>query len=337
MGKRSSWDWGDVDDVFYPLGGRERRWLADRLSWNSMKICSFLPSATEILFALGMGDEVVGVTFECDDPAEAAGKAVVVHSAMQSGLTPREIDDVVRATAAAGGSLYFVDWELLETLSPDLIVAQDLCRVCAISTPSLARELSQLAAPPRVVSLSPHSLSDVLGDIETVGEAVGRHDAARRLTAALRARVRRVRENALAAGRPKPRVLCVEWLDPLYQGGHWIPEMVALAGGEAVLARAGEKSVRIAWEQVVAVDPEVIVLMPCGFHLEETVAQFRAMALPPEWATLSAVRSGEVYAVDGTSYFSRPGPRLIDGLEILAAILGGEGFEELPARSVAKI
>jgi len=129
----------------------------------------------------------------------------------------------------------------------------------------------------------------------------------------------------------------VEWLDPLYQGGHWIPEMVALAGGAAVLARAGEKSVRIAWEQVVAVDPEVIVLMPCGFHLEETVAQFRAMALPPEWETLSAVRNGEVYAVDGTSYFSRPGPRLIDGLEILAAIFGGEGFEELPAHSVAKI
>lgn len=302
-----------------------------------MKICSFLPSATEILFALGMGDEVVGVTFECDYPGEAAGRAVVVHSAMQSGLTPREIDDVVRATAAAGGSLYFVDWDLLQRVSPDLIVAQDLCRVCAISTPSLARDLSQLAEPPRVVSLSPHSLSDVLGDIETVGEAVGRQDVARSLTAALRTRVGRVQEHALAAGRPRPRVLCVEWLDPLYQGGHWIPEMVALAGGEAVLATAGEKSVRIAWEQVVAVDPEVIVLMPCGFHLEETVAQFRAMALPPEWEKLSAVRSGEVYAVDGSAYFSRPGPRLIDGLEILAAIFGGEGFEELPAESVAKL
>lgn len=302
-----------------------------------MKICSFLPSATEILFALGMGDEVVGVTFECDYPAEAAAKAVVVHSAMQSGLTPREIDDAVRETAAAGESLYFVDWELLETLSPDLIVSQDLCRVCAISTPSLARDLGQLVKPPRVVSLSPHSLSDVLGDIETVGEAVGRHDMALSLTAALRERIMLVQGKVLAATRPTPRVLCVEWLDPLYQGGHWIPEMVALAGGEAVLARAGEKSVRIAWKQVVAADPEVIVLMPCGFHLEETVAQFRAMVLPPEWETLSAVRGGEVYAVDGTAYFSRPGPRLIDGLEILAAILGGEGFEALPAHSVAKI
>ncbi len=302
-----------------------------------MKICSFLPSATEILFALGMGEDVVGVTFECDYPAAVAGRAVVVHSAMQSGLTPREIDEVVRETAAAGGSLYFVDWGLLEELAPDLIVAQDLCRVCAISTPSLAREISQLAVPPRVVSLTPHSLTDVLGDIETVGEAVGRHDAARRLTEGLRARVRRVQERAQARGRGRARVLCVEWLDPLYQGGHWIPEMVALAGGEAVLATAGEKSVRIAWEDVVRADPEVIVLMPCGFHLEETVEQFRAMTLPPEWERLAAVRSGEVYAVDGTAYFSRPGPRLIEGLEILDAILGGGDFEGLPEQSVVKI
>ncbi len=302
-----------------------------------MKICSFLPSATEILFALGMGEDVVGVTFECDYPAAAAGKAVVVHSAMQSGLTPREIDEVVRETAAAGGSLYFVDWALLEKLAPDLIVAQDLCRVCAISTPSLAREISQLAVPPRVVSLTPHSLTDVLGDIETVGDVVGCHDAARRLTEGLRARVRRVQKRAQARGRGRARVLCVEWLDPLYQGGHWIPEMVALAGGEAVLAAAGEKSVRIAWEDVVRADPEVIVLMPCGFHLEETVAQFRAMALPAEWETLAAVRIGEVYAVDGTAYFSRPGPRLIEGLEILDAILGGRDFERLPEQSVVKI
>lgn len=284
-----------------------------------------------------MGDDVVGVTFECDYPAAATGKAVVVHSAMQSGLTPREIDEVVRETAAAGGSLYFVDWTLLEELAPDLIVAQDLCRVCAISTPSLAREISQLAVPPRVVSLTPHSLTDVLGDIETVGEAVGRHDVARRLTEGLRARVRRVQERAQARGGERPRVLCVEWLDPLYQGGHWIPEMVALAGGEAVLATAGEKSIRIAWEDVVRADPEVIVLMPCGFHLEETVEQFRAMTLPPEWEMLAAVRSGEVYAVDGTAYFSRPGPRLVEGLEILDAILSGEDFEGLPGQSVVKL
>lgn len=302
-----------------------------------MKICSFLPSATEILFALGVGEEVVGVTFECDYPVEAAGRAVVVHSAMQSGLTPREIDDAVRQTAASDGSLYFVDWPLLEEISPDLIVAQDLCRVCAISTPAIARDLSQLAVPPRVLSLSPHSLGDVLGDIERVGEAVGRHGEALVLTGALRARVRGVQERAKIVRGRKLRVLCLEWLDPLYQGGHWIPEMVALAGGEAVLATAGEKSVRIGWEQVMAADPEVLVVMPCGFHLDETVAQFRAMELPEGWKDLSAVRGGEIYAVDGTAYFSRPGPRLIDGLEILAAILCGEGLDDLPPGCVAKL
>jgi iron complex transport system substrate-binding protein len=300
-----------------------------------MTICSFLPSSTEILFALGVGEQVAAVTFECDYPPDAVGRSVVVHSAMQSDLTPRQIDEAVRQAAVEGGSLYFVDWPLLEALAPDLIVAQDLCRVCAISTPSLARDLSQLAAPPRVLSLSPHSLADVLADIEKVGEAVGRQDAAVALTDALRGRIERVKTHAEV--RARPRVLCLEWLDPLYQGGHWVPEMVALAGGEAVLATAGEKSVRIAWEQVLAADPEVIVVMPCGFHLDETIAQFRALTLPPVWEELSAVRRGEVYAVAGGDYFSRPGPRLVDGLEILDAILHGDGFDELPLRSVAKL
>jgi iron complex transport system substrate-binding protein len=306
-----------------------------------MKICSFLPSATEILFALGLADEVAGVTFECDFPADAVAKPVVVHSAMQTGLSPREIDDAVRATAAAGESLYFVDWPLLEAIGPDLIVAQDLCRVCAISTPTLARELGELASPPRVLSLSPHSLADVFADIEAVGEATGRIAAAKSLTEALRGRVERVRSVASEGGGTKPRVLCLEWLDPLYQGGHWIPEMVALAGGEAVLATAGEKSVRLRWEDVIAADPEVIVMMPCGFHLEETIAQAKSASwadnLPAAWEGVSAVRHGEVYAVDGTAYFSRPGPRLVDGLEILHAILNGKGAEHLPADSVVQL
>jgi iron complex transport system substrate-binding protein len=304
-----------------------------------MTICSFLPSSTEILFALGVGEQVAAVTFECDYPPEAVGKPVVVHAAMQSGLTPRQIDDAVRQTAAEGGSLYFVDWPLLEGLAPDLIVAQDLCRVCAISTPALARDLSQLATPPRVLSLSPHSLADVLADIEGVGEAVGRYDAALALTEVLRGRIERVktRAAACATAAARPRVLCLEWLDPLYQGGHWVPEMVALAGGEAVLATAGEKSVRIDWEQVLAADPEIIVLMPCGFHLDETIAQFRALTPPLLWQQLSAVRRGAVYAVAGGDYFSRPGPRLVDGLEILDAILHGDRFDDLPPRSVAKL
>jgi iron complex transport system substrate-binding protein len=309
-----------------------------------MRVCSFLPSATEILFALGVGGEVVGVTFECDFPAEAEGKAIVVKGAMQSGLSPREIDDAVRATVAEGGSLYFVEWELLETLRPELIVTQDLCRVCAISAPGVAREIGQLGSQPEVVSLSPHTLSDVFADIAVVGRAVGRVGEAEALVGTLRGRVEAVRGRverlrAAAGGKGlRPRVLCLEWLDPLYQGGHWIPEMVELAGGEAVLAVAGEKSVRLRWEDVLAADPEVIVLMPCGYHLRETMEQVRTESweanLPAGWQDVSAVRNGEIYAVDGTAYFSRPGPRLVDGLEILEAILGKRGFENLPPESV---
>ena len=302
-----------------------------------MRICSFLPSATEILFALGAGEEVCGVTFECDWPPAAAAKPHVVFSHLPPGLAPAEIDAIVSAEGAQGRSLYFVDLPRLEALRPDLILLQDLCRVCAIDSPTLARDVGRLGSQPRVISLSAHTLDGVFGDIEMVGEAIGRRAEALRLTASLRARVERVRVRTKLA-RP-PRVLCLEWLDPPFQGGHWIPEMVEIAGGDAVLARPGEKSTRLAWEQAIAADPEIVVVMPCGFHLAETIAQYRALiakgsVFPSAWKDVSAVRSGRVYAVDGTAYFSRPGPRLVDGLELLQAIVTGEGFEPLPAASV---
>jgi iron complex transport system substrate-binding protein len=306
-----------------------------------MKIASFLPSATEILFALGAGSEVCGITFECDFPPEAAALPVVVHSWMQAGLSPREIDDLVSATARTGGSLYVVDWERLQALAPDVVIAQDLCRVCAIDTPTLARELSELPQAPRVLSLEPHGLSDVLENIERVGEAIGRAAAAHALTATLRVRLERVRQASARNAARRPRVLCLEWLDPLYQGGHWVPEMVDLAGGDAVLATPGAKSVRLSWEHVLEADPEVLVLMPCGYHLRETLHQFHAMTLPPGWDAMAAVRSRRVYAVDGTAYFSRPGPRLVAGVEILRAILcdpgDGSGFASLPEGSVSRV
>jgi iron complex transport system substrate-binding protein len=300
-----------------------------------MKICSFLPSATEMLFAIGAGDEVAGVTFECDYPAAAQAKPQVVFSHLPPGLMPAEIDAIVSAEGAQGRSLYFVDLPRLEAIQPDLIVLQDLCRVCAIDSPTLARDMSRLGSTPQVISLSAHTLDGVFAEIEMLGEAIGQAEAAHSVTHALRARVEAVR--ALPALPRRPRVLCLEWLDPLFQGGHWIPEMVSLAGGDAVLATAGEKSVRITWEQVAEADPEIVVVMPCGYHLAETVAQFAATSRPPCWNTLSAVRAGRVYAVDGTAYFSRPGPRLIDGLEILAAILRGESFAQLPSQSVAHL
>jgi iron complex transport system substrate-binding protein len=300
-----------------------------------MRIVSFLPSATEILFAIGAGEDVCAVTFECDYPPAARSKLQVVFSHLPPGLSPAEIDALVSAEGAQGRSLYFVDLPQLEALGPELIVLQDLCRVCAIDSPTLARDMARLGSTPQVISLSAHTLAGVFGEVLLLGEATGRAAEAHRVVQGLAGRVERVR--AAVGPVRRPRVLCLEWLDPLFQGGHWIPEMVELAGGEPVLATAGEKSVRIGWEQVVAADPEVIVLMPCGYHLAETVAQFRALALPPEWAGLAAVRRGEVYAVDGTAYFSRPGPRLVDGLEILYAVLSGNGFGGLPPESVRRL
>jgi iron complex transport system substrate-binding protein len=305
-----------------------------------MRICSFLPSATEMLFAIGAGEQVCGVTFECDYPQAALGVPKVVFSHLPPGLGPAEIDAIVSAEGAQGRSLYFVDMPRLEALAPDLVILQDLCRVCALDSPTLAREMAHLPSQPRVLSLSAHSLAGVLAEIEVVGEATGFVAGAGTLTQSLRTRLAKIGAGAaerLAAGVSRPRVLALEWLDPLFQGGHWIPEMIELAGGSPVLATAGEKSVRITWEQVREADPEIIVVMPCGYHLAETIAQFREVTLPVWWPELAAVRRDAVYAVDGTAYFSRPGPRLVDGAEIMAAIVAGEGFEALPVGSLERL
>lgn len=292
-----------------------------------MRIVSFLPSATEMLWALGLGEQVVAVTFECDHPAAAMDKPRVVHSHMPPGLTPAEIDQLVRSTGGEGRSLYFADLRLLEELAPDLILLQDLCKVCAIDSPTLARDLSCLKSHPKTLSLSAHTLHGVLEDIYRVGEATGAQLAAEALVGELRSRFEAVA--ARAALQTRPKVLALEWLDPFFQGGHWVPEMIDLAGGEAVLANPGAKSVRLTWEQVRLADPEVLVIMPCGYHLQETVAQYRAQTFPSGWSDLQAVRRGKVYAVDGSAYFSRPGPRLVDGVEILAKLLREEAGEYL--------
>jgi iron complex transport system substrate-binding protein len=300
-----------------------------------MRICSFLPSATEMLFAMGAGEDVVAVTFECDYPREALEKPRVVFSHMPPAMEPGAIDEAVRAAAAEGRNLYFADMARLEEAAPGLVVVQDLCRVCAIDSPTLARDVSLLPSRPEVVSLSASSLEGVMGDIERLGEAVGRGAAAKELTGRLRARMEAVR---LAPPMERvPRVLCLEWLDPFFQGGHWVPEIVLMAGGEPVLSTPGEKSVVVSFEQIREAEPEIIVVMPCGYHLRETVEQYRRMRFPEGWDELEAVRAGKVYAVDGSSYFSRPGPRLVDGVEILRAIVAGEGFEGLPGESVARL
>ena len=299
-----------------------------------MRIVSLLPSATEILFAIGAGDQLVGVTFECDYPPPARNRAQVVHSHLPPGLAPAEIDAIVRAEGAAGRNLYFADMSLLQSLAPDLIVVQDLCRVCAIDSPTLARDLSNLPSHPRVLSLSAHTLNGVLDEIQLVGLATGCKGQAEHLVVRLRTRLEQVRQRTPLPQRPT--VLCLEWLDPFFQGGHWIPEMVFLAGGEPVLAEPGKKSVRLSWHQVQEADPDIIVLMPCGYDLAGTKAQYASLALPADWYRLRAVRAGCLYAADGSAYFSRPGPRLLDGLEILAGLLRND-LSGLPPQSVQKI
>lgn len=287
-----------------------------------MRIVSFLPSATEILFALGLDEEIVGVTFECDYPSQARAKPQVVHSHLPPGLSPREIDDIVRSEGEQGRNLYFVDAPLLEALAPDLVILQDLCRVCAIDSPTLAKDVRAIASCPQVLSLSAHTLAGVLLEIQLVANATKSAARAECLVASLKSRIEAVR--SLPTPPKTPRVLALEWLDPFFQGGHWIPEMIALAGGSAVLAKPGEKSIRLTWEQVRDADPDLLVLMPCGYNLPQTVAQYQQVTLPSGWHNLRAVRDGQVFAVDGSAYFSRPGPRLVDGLEILAAILRGQ-------------
>jgi iron complex transport system substrate-binding protein len=307
-----------------------------------MRIASFLPSATETLFAIGAGDQVCAITFECDHPVEAHSKPHVVFSHLPPGLTPAEIDAIVSAEGAQGRSFYFVEYDRLESLAPTLVVLQDLCRVCAIDSPTLARDMSRLSSAPQVVSLAAHSIADILREIEMLGDLTGHATQAHTLTQSLAERIERIRE-ARSGIRHRKRVLCLEWLDPPFLGGHWVPEMTLIVGADPVLSSPATKSVRTTWQQIAATEPEVIVLMPCGFNLQQTIDQFHALALPPEWHNLPAVRAGEVYAVNGSAYFSRHGPRFIDGLEILDAILhptndsdDSRRFAHLPAESVRR-
>jgi iron complex transport system substrate-binding protein len=292
-----------------------------------MRICSLLPSATEILYALGLGDSVVGVTHECDFPPEAARKPFLIRPRVDPKASPAETDRLVAEIIARGESIYSVDAELLASLSPDLIVTQDLCHVCAASPDDLATALTRFEKRPRVLSLTPRTLAEVWANVRSVGEATGRQREADALADSLDQRVAAIEATARRAPS-RPRVLCLEWLDPYYVGGHWVPEMVAKAGGQDVLGREREPSYRVTTEEIVAARPEVIVVMPCGYDVARTAAEFRQMQIPEAWKDLPAVRNGAIFAVDANSYFSRPGPRLADGIAILAHILHPDLFPE---------
>ncbi|HEV7507922.1 MAG TPA: cobalamin-binding protein [Thermoanaerobaculia bacterium] len=286
-----------------------------------MRIISLVPNGTEILFAVGAGELVVGVSHECDFPAEARTRPVLTGSALTPGMTAAEVDAAVSAQVGGGASLYTLDEARIAGLEPDVIVTQQLCPVCAVSTEQVDGAVRPLPRCPDVISLDPQSLTDVFQDIRRVGELTGRADRATGLLEALQVRLDVVR--AAVAGKPRPRVLALEWLDPPFAGGHWVPEMIAFAGGEDVIASPGDHSARLTWERVAEEDPDVIVVMPCGFDEAGAAAQIETIAHRPEWSSLRAVRESCIYPVDANGCFSRPGPRLVDGIERLAAIFHG--------------
>jgi len=286
-----------------------------------MKICSLLPSATEILFAIGLGDEVVAVTHECDYPPEAANKPHVTRSIIDhNSLTSLQIDHHVSKNVGRHGSIYRLNEELLQSLHPDLIVTQELCEVCAVSYSQVKAASRMLEGETRILSLEPNTIGEVFENMLLVGEITSRKAEAQERISALQSRLDVVRART-ANVRSRPTLYAMEWLDPLYSSGHWIPEMVEIAGGTEALGRPRQKSERINPDRLIAAQPEVIILMPCGFSLERTIEEYRRTPMFDGWHELAAIRKGELYAVNGSAYFNRSGPRLVDGVEILASIL----------------
>jgi iron complex transport system substrate-binding protein len=285
-----------------------------------MRIVSLLPSATEILFDIGAGDDVVGVTHECDFPQEAMTRPQLTQSSLPHANSSAEIDTHVRRSLHQGSSLYHLDAELLETLEPDLIVTQELCEVCAVSYGIVRRAAKQLKSDPRIISLEPSSLADVLENITYLGELTHHEAGAKALVNSLQSRIHNMksRTEQLTA---RPKVLVLEWTDPPMSAGHWTPGLVELAGGTSILDNPGANSRRLEWSEITAADPDHIVVGPCGFDLKKTRAAIAELAGVDAWRKLRAVREFRVHEIDGNAYMNRPGPRLVDTAEIMAEIL----------------
>jgi iron complex transport system substrate-binding protein len=298
-----------------------------------MRVVSLLPSATEILFALGFDKEVVGVSHECDFPAQARTKRVVIHSRLPHDAPPSEIDRLVREYVSRGASLYSVDAEALAELEPDLIITQDLCQVCAASPDDLATTLARFPKPPEVLCLNPQDLGDVWRDILWVGEATCRGHEAEALLKKIGTRLGEL-ECQLESVEHRPRVAILEWLEPFYVAGHWVPEMIEVAGGKDVLGRKRTPSFRVTAEDVIDAAPEILLIAQCGYSAQQARDEYRGMSFPEEWSAIPAVRNSRVYALDASGYFSRPGPRLITGIEALARILHPTVMVSAEAESV---
>lgn len=297
-----------------------------------MRIVSLVPSATELVWALGLTGHLVGRSHECDFPPEVAAVPVVTSSLIPPGVTGAELDALVSQAVREHGSLYTLDRELLSRLRPDLILTQGLCEVCAVAYDEVKVATADLqfhAAAPRVLSLQPMTLADVLAQLETVASAAGIEPRGREVRRRLEARLEAVRRRSEGL-TARPRVFCMEWLEPPWCAGHWVPEMVELAGGSDPLGQPGQPSRRLGWDDIRGCDPDVIVLMPCGYDLQQAAGEYRDLRrrgrLPAWWDELRAVREGRVFAVQASAYFNRPGPRVVDGVETLAEVLHPEVF-----------
>ena len=298
-----------------------------------MRIVSFLPSATEMAFALGLADSIVGITHECDYPPAAKSKPVVVRNVLPlERMTQSEIDRAVAERMRDGLSLYQIDEQLLRDLAPDIILTQNLCQVCAPSGNEVTQVLKALPKSPQILWLTPQSLNGIFDNIRELGAATDRVAEADALINNCKLRLKKLQERTSSVTY-KPRVFCMEWLDPVYASGHWVPELVKIAGGVDDLARDGGESVRISWDDLAAWAPEVLVIMPCGFNLQQTMKQVWSVfgRQSSVFFDLPAVRNGRVYAVDANSYFARPGPRVVEGAELLARLIHPELFKDEPS------
>ena len=285
-----------------------------------MRICSLLPSATEIVCALGLSDDLVMVSHECDYPQQVLSKPKATSSLLQTAkMSGGKINEMVSHHIETGGSLYRLDEEMLQRLKPDLILTQELCHVCAVSYDEVKSACRILEGNPRIVSLEPHDLVGIFESIRLVGDLTGRLSEAEKLVDSMRSRVEDIHARTRNVAY-RPRVFCLEWVEPPWVGGHWIPELVELAGGYDGMGRAGEASRRVDWESVLEYAPEVFVVMPCGYDARRAVKEAQKLSSYSGWAGLPAVREGRVYVVDGSAYFSRSGPRIVDGLEVLASV-----------------
>jgi iron complex transport system substrate-binding protein len=295
---------------------------------DRVRVVSLLPSATEIVYALGADADLVGVTFECDEPPTArTDKAVVVSGLDTAGLTPGEIDEQVRSRMAAGADMYTLDAGALAGLDPDVILTQDLCRVCALPTDRVEDALEYLGGSADVVSLDPHTLPEVLDTIATIGARLGRGDQAARLDRALRARLAEIADRV--ADAPRPRVTVLEWVDPPFTPGHWVPDLVVAAGGTPIVGRSGGRSETTTWESISAAAPDVVIVAPCGFHLDAAAEQARPV--------VERFPGRPVWAIDADGLVVRPGPRLVDGVAALAAVFHPDRITQPPTGQVVRV